>query len=186
MNQTNNLQEVVNENDEIIGLEEKKKVLAEGLLRRVTHVWFFTPKGELIFQHRAKDKDIFPDLLDITVGGKVEPGDSYEYTAVKEMEEETGVKAKAENLILIDKFRFDFVDPKTNIRNNIFAKQFLYRYKGKLEDLVPEEGKIQGFVAYPIEKFSNLTEEDQKLFIMEFINSEPFRVTIDKIKSLLN
>jgi len=48
--------------------------IKKGCFIEKIHVWFVTPDGEIIFQRRAKDKDTYPDLLDATVGGHVEPG----------------------------------------------------------------------------------------------------------------
>lgn len=60
----------------------RENIHNQGLLHREIHVWFYTPKGEIIFQHRAKDKDTYPDLLDATVGGHVEINSDYENTAL--------------------------------------------------------------------------------------------------------
>jgi isopentenyldiphosphate isomerase len=92
-----NFLEVVNENDEVVGTESRESIHQKGLFHREVHVLFYTPKGEIIFQHRAKDKDMYPDLLDATVGGHVEIGDSYEATAIKEAAEETGIRVNQEN-----------------------------------------------------------------------------------------
>jgi len=185
-NSSNNKYEVVNENDEVIGLEDKETILEKGLLRRVIHIWFFTPNGEVIFQHRSPDKDIFPDVLDYAVGGKVEAGATYLDTAIAEALEETGVAVSAEELIPIEKFRFDFVDGKSGFRNNIFAMQYAYCYRGKLEDLVPEAGKILRFEAWPIDKLLNLTKEEEKKFIKEALESREFKKALEVIKGLIN
>ena len=184
-NENNTLFEVVDENDKVVSLEEKEKILKEGLLRRVAHVWFFTPRGEIIFQHRAPDKDIFPDLLDATVGGKVEPGVSYEDTALHETEEETGLTIKKEDLVLLEKIRVDFIDVKTNFRNNIFTTQFAYFYQGEIKDLKIEQGKIIGFEAVPIDKLFNLSQEEKQRFIRGAIDSPEFLRVLQKIKGLL-
>src|ERR1035437_3863166 len=95
------LLDIINENDVVIGQDTRENVHKKGLLHREIHVWFITPDGQMIFQHRAKDKDTYPDLLDATVGGHVEPGATYEETAIKEMEEETGLKAEKEDLHIL-------------------------------------------------------------------------------------
>ena len=185
LNKGNILYEVVNENDEIIGLAERDKILREDLLRRIIHVWFFTPKGELIFQHRAPGQRMFPDLLDATVGGKVERGESFEETALKETEEETGLVLRIEDLIPVAKFRIDFMDETSNFRNSIFTQQYIYCYRGDVKDLRIEEEKILGFEAIPIDKLFNLTEEEKKRFIMPALSSPEFLILINKIRILL-
>src|SRR3990172_2229916 len=92
---------IIDEAENIIGIETRENIHKQGLLHREIHVWFYTPKGEIIFQHREKDKDTYPDLLDATVGGHVEIGADYESTALQELEEETGVKAVKDNLVVI-------------------------------------------------------------------------------------
>ena len=88
MSNLSEMLEVIDENDNTVGLETRAKIHQDGLLHREIHVWFVTPQGEIIFQHRAKDKDTYPDKLDATVGGHVEPKMSYEETAIKECKEE--------------------------------------------------------------------------------------------------
>jgi isopentenyldiphosphate isomerase len=156
---------VVDGNDNVIGEATRKEIHEKGLLHREIHVWFVTPKGEIIFQHRAKDKDTYPDLLDATVGGHVEVGDSYEKTALKEMEEETGVKGDVKELHLLGKFQKRSEDDVTRTINNTIRAQYAYVYRGKVSDLLVEEGKALGFEAWPIDKLSNLNEEDRRKFI---------------------
>ena len=93
--------EVIDENDNVVGLENRAKIHQDGLLHREIHIWFLTPKSEIVFQHRAKNKDTYPDKLDATVGGHVGPKMSYEETVVKECKEETGI----EDIEFADGFR---------------------------------------------------------------------------------
>src|SRR3989339_1577568 len=102
--------EIINENDEVIGLETRTKVHQDGLLHREIHIWFLTPKGEIVFQHRAKDKDTYPDKLDATVGGHVDPTMSYEDTVIKECKEETGIDIDLSKLVFLRKMRKRSVD----------------------------------------------------------------------------
>jgi len=60
---------IVDEEGNIVGEETRENIHKNGLLHREIHVWLYTPNREIIFQHRAKDKDTYPDLLDASVGG---------------------------------------------------------------------------------------------------------------------
>ncbi len=175
----------VNENDEIVGEATREEIHMQGLPHRETHVWFYTPQGEIIFQHRAKDKDTYPDLLDATVGGHVEIGDSYEKTAVKEAEEETGVVITEADLIPIKKLQaIPHHDPVTNTINNAFKMEFAYLYNGKVSDLRIEEGKIIGFEAFPIQKLFNLQSPEKERFIPS-ITLEPLQEVFKEIEKLV-
>lgn len=157
--------EIINENDEVVGLESRKIIHQKGLLHREINVWFMTPNREIVFQHRAKDKDTYPDKLDATVGGHVEPGMSYEETAIKEGEEETGIKMDSAKLKLIRKIHKESVDEATGLRNNSFAFQYAYLFEGDVRQLRVEEGKAVGFELWKIDSLSALSIQDQDKFI---------------------
>jgi len=156
---------IVNDRDEIIGQDTRENIHKHGLLHREIHVYFITPNQEIIFQHRTKDKDTFPDLLDATVGGHVEIGDSYEQTAIKEIEEETGLKINPHDLISVDKIKRRAEDKATSKINYSFCFRYIYIYKGSVKDLRVEAGKALGFEVWSLERLLNLTDQDQARFI---------------------
>jgi len=156
---------IVDDDDKIIDQEPREKIHAQGLLHREIHVYFITPNKEVIFQHRAKDKDTFPDLLDATVGGHVEIGDSYEQAAVKETKEETGIEIKVSDLILINKIKKYSEDKSTDKINNVFNSRYAYIYRGDVKDLKIELGKALGFEIWSLNKLAFLTDEDKAKFI---------------------
>jgi isopentenyldiphosphate isomerase len=172
MNNQLELLEVVDNEDQVIGLETRGKIHQEGLLHREIHVWFLTPQGEIIFQHRAKDKDTYPDLLDATVGGHVEPGMSYEETAAKECLEETGISIDLKKLFFLRKMYKKSFDQITGKTNNTIRSQYAYLYEGLISDLKVEIGAGVGFEAWKIDDLPNLSEEDMVKFISLILNED--------------
>lgn len=175
---------VIDEDGNVLREATRHEIHEKGLLNPEVHVWFYTPNSEVIFQHRAKDKDTFPDLLDATVGGHVEVGDSYEETALKESEEETGIVPNPKNLtflrMTITNHKDDVTETINHTRRNVYA----YRYDGHVKDLKIKEGKSLGFESWPIDKLFNLSEEERK----KFISSTLEKVGMDifaQIKTLL-
>ncbi len=175
--------EIVNEQDEIVGLDTRKNVHKLGLLHREIHILFFTPNGEIIFQHRAKDKDTWPDMYDATVGGHVDEGMTYEETAVKECLEEVGQNVKEEDLILIKKIRSNLEDESTRKINNVFRVCYAYLFTGILKDLQIEEGKSQGFVKFKVSELEDLPENIYiKLMHVSTEYLEIYKTAIEKLK----
>jgi len=177
---------IVDEDDNIIGVEDRDVIHEKGLLHREVHVYFVTPERQIIFQHRAKDKDTFPDLLDATVGGHVEIGDSYEKTAVKEAFEETGISIDASELILVDKVHKLFGDNVTGKVNYAFQQEYIYIYDGKVEDLKMELGKSLGFEAWEIEDLTNISDVEKQKFISylyDFMESTLIDFINNKLKT---
>lgn len=179
------LLDIINENDEIIGQDTREDVHKLGLLHREIHIWFITPDGKMIFQHRAKDKDTYPDLLDATVGGHVDQGMTYEEAAIKEMEEETGVRARIEDLIVLKKIRNRSVDSVTGRINNVFRLQYGYVFRGDINDLKVEKGKAVGFESWPIEKMFNLDDNEKSKFIPIYFLEEFLEMFTD-LKRIIN
>lgn len=165
MNNLLEMLEVIDENDNVVSLETRAKIHQNGLLHREIHVWFFTPKSEIIFQHRAKDKDTYPDKLDATVGGHVEPKMSYEETVIKECKEETGIDIDLNKLVFIKKIRKKSFDETTGLINNTIRSQYFYLYDGLINNLQIEDDESQGFVAWKINNLSHLSEIDKNKFI---------------------
>lgn len=163
--------DIIDENDNIIGQEIREKVHRDGLLHREIHVYFITPNKEIIFQHRAKDKDTYPDLLDATVGGHVDMGDTYQEAAIREIEEETGLKVNIDNLIFLNKVRKEAsFDKVTGKINNVWRENYIYNFNGRLSDLKVEEDKAIGFEFWSIEKIKNISKEEKQKFIPYVIN----------------
>ncbi len=162
---------IVDENDEIIGEESRQEIHKQGLLHREIHVYFITPNKEIVFQHRARDKDFYPDLLDATVGGHVDLGDDYGGTAIREIEEETGLKIDSKDLVFLSKDRNGpFIDPVTGTTNNTWKENYIYTFSGLLSDLKVEEGKAIGFESWPMDKLRNISEVEKEKFIPYVLN----------------
>jgi isopentenyldiphosphate isomerase len=87
--------DVVNERDEVIDQKPRSEVHARGLLHRAVHVLVFNSLGEVFLQKRSMNKDRQPGVWDSSSSGHVDSGEHYDETAVRELREELGLKAKA-------------------------------------------------------------------------------------------
>jgi isopentenyl-diphosphate delta-isomerase type 1 len=87
--------DVVNERDEVIGQKPRSEVHACGLLHRAVHVLVFNSRGEIFLQKRSMKKDRQPGVWDSSSSGHVDSGENYDETAVRELCEEIGLKLDA-------------------------------------------------------------------------------------------
>jgi len=176
--------EIVDDEDHIIGRAPYAQIHSEGLLHREVHVWFVTSSGEIIFQHRDKNKETFPGLLDATVGGHVEEGDSYETTALKETLEETGLTLTLDQLIFLSKSRSKSFDDLTGKTNNVFRSNFAFRFFGNLNELHIEEANALGFEAWPMEKLLNVPEQDKIRFIPAMLKPRVLEILAEAVRAV--
>ena len=85
--------DVVNERDEVIGQERRSEVHRLGLQHRAVHVLVFNARGEVFLQKRSMKKDTFPGAWDSSASGHLDAGEEYDACAVRELWEEIGLRA---------------------------------------------------------------------------------------------
>ncbi|HMP81365.1 MAG TPA: NUDIX domain-containing protein [Verrucomicrobiota bacterium] len=84
--------DVVNERDEVIGQAPRKEVHARKLWHRAVHVLVFNARGQLFLQKRSMLKDTAKGLWDSSASGHLDSGEDYDTCAVRELREEIGLK----------------------------------------------------------------------------------------------
>ncbi len=83
--------DVVNERDEVIGQNSRREVHRLGLMHRAVHVLVFNSRGQVFLQKRSMTKDRQPGLWDSSASGHVESGEDYDRCAIRELGEEIGL-----------------------------------------------------------------------------------------------
>ncbi len=90
--QTEEILDLVNENDEIIGSLPRSEVYAQNLHNfRVINCFIKNSEGKLWIPRRQAHKRIFPNALDMSCGGHVSSGETYDIAFAKEMSEELNI-----------------------------------------------------------------------------------------------
>jgi len=90
--------DVVDDEDRVVGQADRALVHAENLLHRAVHILVFNSDGELLLQKRSAWKDREPLKWDSSAAGHLEPSEDYATAAVRETEEELGVRPSLERL----------------------------------------------------------------------------------------
>jgi isopentenyldiphosphate isomerase len=84
--------DVVNERDEIIGKKARREVHRLGLKHRAVHVLVFNARGQIFLQKRSMKKDCSPGKWDSSASGHLDSGEGYDACAVRELREEIGLE----------------------------------------------------------------------------------------------
>ena len=86
--------DLVNIQDEVIGKKLRSAVYAEGLSNfRVVNAFLVNLQGQLWIPRRSLNKRLFPGGFDMSMGGHVESGETYEQAFKRELVEELNIKA---------------------------------------------------------------------------------------------
>jgi len=86
------LLDIVDERDRVVGRAPRREAAARRLRHRAVAVRVRDGEGRIFVHRRTADKLVYPSLYDPTVGGVVGAGESYDEAALREAEEELGVR----------------------------------------------------------------------------------------------
>lgn len=89
------LVDIVDEEDVVVGVAPRWRMRAERLRHRATYVIVQRSDGAVLVHRRAEDKDLWPGRWDLCVGGVVTAGESYDSAARRELAEEVGIDQPA-------------------------------------------------------------------------------------------
>jgi isopentenyl-diphosphate delta-isomerase type 1 len=82
--------DVVDPDDHVVGQAPRREVHARQLLHRAIHVLIHDAAGHLFLQRRSLSKDTFPGCWDSSCSGHVDAGENYSDAARRELGEELG------------------------------------------------------------------------------------------------
>lgn len=86
--------DVVDADDRVVDRLPRSVVHARGLRHRAAHILVFDRAGRLFVQRRALTKDCSPGCWDSSAAGHVASGEDYAVAALRELEEELGIRAE--------------------------------------------------------------------------------------------
>lgn len=83
--------EVVDEDNQVVGIASRYDIHKEGLRHRSVHIFIFNTQGDLYLQKRSSSKDQYPEHWDTSAAGHTDPGESPLEAAQRELGEELGL-----------------------------------------------------------------------------------------------
>ena len=150
--------DVVDDDDIVIGTLPRSQVHAQRLQHRAVSIFVLNRRGELLIHRRSANKDEYPLLFTSSASGHVTAGETYDETAPRELMEELGLTA---SLRLLAKFP---ASPETANEHTAF-------YEAVTDDVpVPDPGEIAEIEWCDVVRLAQRLEEQPEDF------TPPFRV----------
>jgi len=161
----------------------KSEAHKKGLFHASVHIWIIDQEKNVLIQRRASNKDIFPNLWDVSVAGHISAAEKPEISAIREIEEEVGLSVSKEELHYIGTSKKNVIHTNNLIDNELhhiyicskkfqidtlkIQKEEVAEIKTiKLEHLIYKvsEGK-NNFVPHGKDYYSFVFSELKKLYI---------------------
>lgn len=149
--------DVVDEFDRVVGQAPRSVVHAQKLRHRAVHVFVFNSRSELLLQKRSASKDEYPLCYTSSASGHLSAGESYETAAPRELAEELVLAAKLEWLA---KFP---AGPQTSQEHTV-----LYR---TVTDAPPriDPHEIEAVAFYPVGEITAMMVREPQMFSPCFV-----------------
>jgi 16S rRNA (adenine1518-N6/adenine1519-N6)-dimethyltransferase len=91
--------DVVDAEDRILGQAPRSEVHARRLLHRAVHIFVFNGRGELLIHRRSATKDECPLKFTSSASGHLHAGEDYDTAAERELAEELSLRAPLQFLV---------------------------------------------------------------------------------------
>ena len=124
MDAADELVTIVDKDNNEVGVVPRREMRSGRLRHRATYILVVNAKGELLVQKRTQTKDVFPGYYDVAAGGVVLAGESYEEGALRELEEELGIRDTPLTSL------FDLYYEDEHIR--LWGRAFSCEYEGQI------------------------------------------------------
>ncbi len=170
------LLDILDEDGNVIGVEDRKVVHEKGLWHIHVGVWIMNEKGEFLFQKRSANKKLNPNKWTRT-GGHVDSGETPIVGIQREVEEEIGVR------IPQDKFELISVEKEAaNEYNHHFVYNYFVYVNYKIEEYTMQEEEVSDLKYITIEEMEELKRQNNEDYT--FVKKDTFEERISMLKKM--
>lgn len=152
-------------------IKERSLVHQDGDLHGTVHIFIVRPQGDsydLLLQKRSKDKDAWPGCYDISSAGHLSAGQDYMEAALRELEEELGIKADESDLHFIG-YHEGFSDEifyGKPFRNHELSAVYLYTKEVDADQLILQEEEVESVRWFPLKECKEKAAAQDKNFCL--------------------
>ena len=141
----------------------------DGIPHRTAHVWVVreTDDGtEILLQKRSKEKDSFPGLYDTSSAGHIPAGTEPLASALRELNEELGIRVRPEELCFAGLFRirYEKVFHEALFRDNEITWVYVYREPVELDNLTLQRDEVEEVRWFALDRVWEEIQHDRGRF----------------------
>lgn len=174
--------DILDENGKFTGKKSTRSdVHKYGYWHRAILILLINSKGEILLQKRSANKEKNPNLWDLSCAGHLSSGDTSISGAMRELEEELGIKPNEQNMKLIYTIRKSYM-PKEGFIENEIQDVYLYRTDVDINNIKMQKEEVSDVKFIPFEIYAKEILSNNK----EFVNrGNEFKKIIEIIERIL-
>ena len=120
----------------------------QGILHRSVHIWIVREEAgrtQVLLQKRSQEKDSYPGMYDTSSAGHISAGEEPLPSALRELEEELGIRAEPEELTYAGFFRIEFQEifHGKPFRDNEYVNVYVYSQPVDIRDLTLQKDEVE-------------------------------------------
>lgn len=167
--------DLVNENDEVIGITNKDKSHADRELHRIVAIYVFDKDGKLYLQEHIKSGGKY----DHSVGGHVKRGEMYVDAAKREALEELNITEELREIIIF------YPQDRVLGKKGMHAIAFYEVCPSDAWKFVPND-EVKHIVAFPLEEIVLMINTTPEKFTTDFIRTMKKYIELKKFPLQIN
>lgn len=162
--------DIVDENGRPTGETVARKTAhREGIRHRTAHVWVIRRDGgrvRVLLQKRSRSKDSYPGLYDTSSAGHIPAGTEPLPSALRELAEELGIRARPEQLHRAGVFRLEYEEQFHGrpFRDSEVIHVFVYEEPVDIRTLTLQESEVEDVGWFDLEEVSDEIRYSRKRF----------------------
>ncbi|MBU1164904.1 NUDIX domain-containing protein [Patescibacteria group bacterium] len=153
---------IVDKNDKVVGTATYHGMKKCYLWHRLSSILVFNSKGQILFQKRAPWLHTKPNQWETRIGGHVDAKETYRQAALRELQEEMGIKIPTSKLKFITKIKIN------SNKDKFFRSLYTCIYDGKVK-IDPDE--VTAYKWVDLDKVKTFTKEKISINGLKAINT---------------
>jgi isopentenyldiphosphate isomerase len=126
--------DVIDAEGRTVGTVSRQEMRCRRLPHRCVYILVFSRRGELFVHLRTPTKDVYPGYWDVTIGGVLAAGETFDEGAIREGREELGVDINPEPL-----FPFRYEDSSSVVHGMVYRAVHDGPFQLQAEEIVRGE-----------------------------------------------
>ena len=161
----------------------KSEAHLNGWYHNTIHVWLYDRFGSVLLAQRSASKLIFPGLWDVSAAGHVDSGEEIIHAAIREVDEELGLRLEQEILHFVGVFKHESEYDNGRIRDYEFHHAYIAPLKVELNELRLQPGEVDAVKLVQPEKFLKLLKGSPDNLHFVPTNASYYKLILNEISN---